>query len=68
MEIADIKPENFVYDYIMINRDEDQFNYYKKYYDLHTKFLRPLNIKIDLSLFEEEVKQYHSKFAQIDIL
>ena len=32
MEIADIKPENFVYDYIMINRDEDQFNYYKKYY------------------------------------
>lgn len=64
MEIADIKPENFVYDYTMINRDESQFDYYKKYYDLHTEFLRPLNIKIDLNLFEEEIKQYHSKFRR----
>ncbi len=64
MEIADIKPENFVYDYTMINNDEGKFKYYKKYYDLHTEFLIPLSIKIDLNLFEEEIKQYHNKFRR----
>lgn len=64
MEIADIKPENFVYDYDRINFDEFNFDYYKKYYDLHTEFLIPLSIKIDLNLFEEEIKKYHSKFRR----
>tara|TARA_B100001964_G_scaffold29331_1_gene29915 strand:+ start:2688 stop:3413 length:726 start_codon:yes stop_codon:yes gene_type:complete len=64
MEIVDISPENFVYDYDIINNDEDQFDYYKKYYDLHTEFLRPLNIKIDINLFEKEIKQYHNKFRR----
>ena len=50
MEIVDISPENFVYDYDIINNDKDHFDYYKKYYNLHTEFLRPLNIKININL------------------
>ncbi len=64
MEIVDINPENFVYDYDIINNDKDHFDYYKKYYNLHTEFLRPLNIKININLFEKEIKQYHTKFRR----
>ena len=45
-------------------KHKKKFKYYKKYYDLHTEFLIPLSIKIDLNLFEEEIKQYHNKFRR----
>ena len=35
-----------------------------KYYDLHTQNLIPTNIKIDLELFDREIKYYQNKFEQ----
>lgn len=36
----------------------------KKYFDLHKDLMTPTNIKIDLDLFHEEIKQYQDKFEQ----
>ena len=62
MNIADITPNNN----LNVNNEDDKnrFEYYKKYYDLHKKFLQPTNIKIDLELFNSEIKQYHKLFRQ----
>jgi len=62
LNIADITPNNN----LNVNNEDDKnrFEYYKKYYDLHKKFLQPTNIKIDLELFNSEIKQYHKLFRQ----
>ena len=67
MEIVDISPENFVYDYNKLEADENHFDYYKKYYNLHTEFLRPLNIKIDINLFEKEIKRFYLKLLYLQV-
>ena len=35
-----------------------------KYYDIHTSNLVPTNVKIDLDLFHEEIKNYQERFEQ----
>ena len=54
MYIKDITPTN------QSSIDEfetQQYNYFDKYYKLHTRFIQPLDIKIDIPLFESEIKQ-----------
>ena len=62
MHIVDITPKNNP----EINDEDDlnRFKYFDKYYELHTKFLQPTNIKVDLELFNSEIKQYHDIFRQ----
>ena len=56
MYIKDITPTN---QSIIDEFETQQYNYFDKYYKLHTRFIQPLNIKIDIPLFESEIKQYH---------
>jgi len=42
--------------------DEELILYHDRYYKLHSSFLRPTKIKIDVNFFKEEIKRYHSKF------
>jgi len=62
MILQDTDPNKFHYDFETINNDEKQFDYYEKYYKLHKQFLQPTSIKIDIDLFEKEIKQYHHLF------
>ena len=64
MEVADIYPNNFIYntDPTMEEEDNRKYQYYHDYYDLHKQFLTPTSIKIDIDLFEKEIPQYHSQF------
>ena len=63
MHIEDITPKN--------NTDTDneddiaRFDYYRKYYELvKPAFLQPTSIKVDVKLFNEEIKEYHNIFRQ----
>jgi len=42
--------------------DEEKLLYHDNFYKLHSSFLRPTNIKIDVNFFKEEIKKYHTKF------
>ena len=42
--------------------DEEIILFHDRYYKLHSSFLRPTKIKIDVNFFKEEIKRYHSKF------
>ena len=64
MYIKDITPTN---QSIIDEFETQQYNYFDKYYKLHTRFIQPLNIKIDIPLFESEIKQYHKVFRTWDI-
>jgi hypothetical protein len=65
MEIADIYPENFNnVDFSMENDDRKKFEYYYDYYKLHSSYIIPTTIKIDLDLFENEIKEYHHMFRR----
>tara|TARA_Y100000004_G_scaffold196985_1_gene269116 strand:- start:6800 stop:7507 length:708 start_codon:yes stop_codon:yes gene_type:complete len=63
MHIEDITPKN--------NTDTDneddiaRFDYYRKYYELvKPAFLQPTSIKVDVELFNEEIKEYHNIFRR----
>lgn len=45
-------------------KDQDEFDYFDKYYDLHKEFLQPTSMLIDIDLFHQEINQYHSLFRQ----
>lgn len=47
-----------------LQHESDTFDYFDKYYDLHKKFLQPTSMKIDIDLFHQEIKQYHSLFRE----
>lgn len=65
MIISNVDPKEFVYDYDHISKEECNFDYYKKYYELHSKgFLQPTTIKVDVELFAEEIKSYHQYFRR----
>ncbi len=64
MYIKDITTTN---EYIIDKDETKQYEYFDKYNNLHTQFIQPLDIKINIPLFEEEIKQYHNKFRTWDI-
>jgi len=49
---------------ILKKEQEDEFDYFTKYYELHSNFIQPTNIKINIPLFLEEIKKYHTLFRQ----
>lgn len=64
MKLANINPSNFNYDYDQIEKDKINFDYYSKYYRLHTDAILPTKIKIDIDLFRKEIVKYHNLFRQ----
>jgi len=64
MYIKNIEPTN---ENIFDEHEEEEYEYFDSFYHLHKTFIQPLNIKIDIPLFEEEIKQYHKFFRSWDI-
>lgn len=62
MHIVDITPKNNPS--ADDKDDNERFDYYNKYYELHKEFLQPTNIKIDVDLFNNEITQYNHLFRQ----
>lgn len=63
MHITDISPRDV--QETDTEYDKLAFDYYWKYYDLHKPaFMQPTNIKVDVDLFNEEIKSWHHLFRQ----
>jgi len=61
--VDNIKPSS---EGIEDTKKDIDFEYFDSYYELHKKFIQPLDIKIDISKFEHEIEKYHSLFRTWD--
>ena len=68
MFLRDINPDNYDFDnkerLDLMSSQQEQFDYFKKYYELHYDFVIPTTIKINVENFLHDIKKYHNLFRQ----